>query len=333
MSGDVAQTMVFRNVPDTIIRKENVMIRNVLVFFLLMCCVQGASGCTDNADLWEDGEDGEDLLTEQSDGEDGITVPESASGLSFNVAPGYAEGFCSDWYDYFKLVSLAVENGIEKWESETGSEWDQATNQRIILPSSGFQGPEYYEIVVTVQALTGDSCTMGQLTLTSLTSSSATFHWTSSNNANKYVVYLGTKKYEVTPDASVKITGLDPDTEYSIGVSAVCGGEVSESVVKDFRTSPAVCKIIPRITGPTILKNSVPPVWNVEFVPDDLENYTIEYWVQRGNDTPFSWNSTSTVLTFSPGEPGQLLKMRVRVSAPGCISGEATYSCLNSYER
>lgn len=84
------------------------------------------------------------------------------------------------------------------------------------------------------------------------------------------------------------------------------------------------------ISGPSVLTGNISPVWTVK-IPSSVQNYSIHYTVQRGNEASFSWDSTSTICSFSPGMPGQTLKIRVTVTAPGYTPGTASFTAVNNY--
>jgi hypothetical protein len=86
------------------------------------------------------------------------------------------------------------------------------------------------------------------------------------------------------------------------------------------------------ISGPTTLTGSISPVWTV-IIPSDIQGYSIDCTVQRGSEPPFSWQTTNPVISFSPGSPGQTLRISVTVTAPGYSPGTATLYCLNAYGR
>ncbi len=78
------------------------------------------------------------------------------------------------------------------------------------------------------------------------------------------------------------------------------------------------------ISGPTILENNTPMVWTVN-LPSYLQDYMIHYTVTRGNDRPFSWDSTSPICSFSAYSPTPItIVLNVTVTAPGYSPGSAT---------
>ena len=109
------------------------------------------------------------------------------------------------------------------------------------------------------------------LTVTDVTGESISVAWSPIGTETQWNVTVGTNSYTVY-DTVYTLTGLTPNTEYTIAVQADCGsGDTSSSVTITARTSCSDLTTLPftenfdSVTGATsttISVNNLPPCWN-----------------------------------------------------------------------
>ena len=156
--------------------------------------------------------------------------------ISINVNP------CGNYYSaYFLGTAMNYDAAGYAYNSSSGHSSVFAAPQtlRQFLP----------KVEITYQEGTGaDICrTPSALAVSDIASDEATLSWTGRNSGESYVVYLNGEilsGYE--SDTSYTFQNLTPNTEYTVGVRAVCGvGDSSRIATVTFRTACATIAQLP----------------------------------------------------------------------------------------
>jgi hypothetical protein len=232
----------------------------------------------------------------------------------------------------------------EVWNSNALGTYQTVAGTTITI--SGLQPKTEYDWAVRAVCATGDKtpwtfssfvtkeilCTATPptgLTSTDITTNSATLNWDPVPGAIEYHVWnsneLGT--FVTVSGTNLMITGLQPGTEYTWGVRAVCElGVTSNWVFSNFSTLQEDCALSP----PTGLVE-IPGVNSVDLSWDPVPGAaSYQVWCNAfpGTLTPVNTPSTS----FSGLNPSTTYTWGVRVVCPGGDLGEWSFGSFTTLE-
>ncbi|MBP5535982.1 MAG: fibronectin type III domain-containing protein [Bacteroidales bacterium] len=182
---------------------------------------------------------------------------------------------------------------VQTFSAAAASVWDSVTVQfssytgsgryiTIYIPSSN-SGNTYIDDV-TVSGI-GPCPEPADVTVTWVTSSSATLQWTAGGNERRWAIHAfnaGTDIYDTVSSATATLQGLLPATTYSIAVSALCNTAMASPWSDTVTVTTITCDIPVQLTATPYGTGA-----DLQWIPGDNNpsDWQIDYGIEGFNHT------------------------------------------------
>ena len=213
------------------------------------------------------------------------------------------------------------------------------TKYYFVCQSTGANGSTGYSTVFsfTTTGTPAVAPVISNITVTNITTASATINWTTDQAATSVVNYGTTPSYGLsatgaasTTSHSVTLTGLTPGTLYDFDVmSANAAGTTAISANGTLTTSAAVANppLISGINTTNLTNTSVTVNWTTDQASTSVVNYGTTTGYGLSSSTPAASTTHSVTLTgLTPGTTYNFVVVSALSSGPSAISGNNVFT-------